>query len=66
MTFKGKIRKMSAQREKKKNRKEYSLVLFLIVENERFPLNILKREKVQVLLNSNKYIRLQLFDKTGE
>ena len=38
MTFKGKIRKMSAQREKgKNNRKENTLVLFLIVENERFP-----------------------------
>ena len=40
MTFKDKIRKMSAQRDKgKKNGEENTLVLFLIVENERFPLS---------------------------
>lgn len=45
MTFKGKIRKMSAQREKeKKNRKENTLVLCLIVENERFPQHFKERE----------------------
>lgn len=44
MTFKGKIRKMSAQREKEKNRKENTLVLFLIVENERFPQHFKERK----------------------
>ena len=37
-TFKDKIRKMYAQREKE-NSEENTLSLYLIVENERFPLS---------------------------